>query len=221
MAKAANNVNSNYRNDLKRLLEKPSLINARLLEQTLREGGFRKVIFGGRINQKASIEAASEGDRGAVERLTNSFDASVTAARVAVGKHIADAATTPRIAIQQLLNANTLHSEWSPADPRISWPNPTIEFWDETDKRRFRRIPTGSGLCAMRVSDYGLGISRSNMAGSILALNSDSKLRTFEAVGQFGHGGSAALFAAAPCGLPCVRSCSLAWRGLRLQRGYR
>ena len=58
----------------------PSLDLARQLEQQLAGLGYRKMVFGGRINQKASIEAASEGDRGAVERLANAFDAALTAA---------------------------------------------------------------------------------------------------------------------------------------------
>lgn len=67
---------------LDQLIAAPSLALARQLEQELASLGYRKMVFGGRINQKASIEAASEGDRGAVERLANAFDASLTAARV-------------------------------------------------------------------------------------------------------------------------------------------
>lgn len=53
---------------LSELMAAPSLDLARQLEQQLASLGYRKIVFG-RINQKASIEAASEGDRGAVERL--------------------------------------------------------------------------------------------------------------------------------------------------------
>ena len=66
---------------LSQLIDSPSLDSARKLEQELTSLNYRKLIFGGRINQKASIEAASEGDRGVVERLANAFDASLTAAR--------------------------------------------------------------------------------------------------------------------------------------------
>jgi hypothetical protein len=69
---------------LSELMAAPSLDLARQLEQQLAGLGYRKMVFG-RINQKASIEAASEGDRGVVERLANAFDASLTAARVMSG----------------------------------------------------------------------------------------------------------------------------------------
>ncbi len=49
---------------LSQLMVAPSLDLARQLEQQLAGLGYLKEIFGGRINQKASIEAASEGDRG-------------------------------------------------------------------------------------------------------------------------------------------------------------
>ncbi|MBI3376294.1 MAG: hypothetical protein HY017_31625 [Betaproteobacteria bacterium] len=46
---------------LSRLMTTPSLVLARQLEQLLADHGYRKMVFG-RINQKASIEAASEGE---------------------------------------------------------------------------------------------------------------------------------------------------------------
>ncbi len=74
---------------LSQLMASPSLALARQLEQELTSLEYRKMIFGGRINQKASIEAASEGDRGLVERLANAFDASLTAARIVSGTRAA------------------------------------------------------------------------------------------------------------------------------------
>jgi hypothetical protein len=65
------------------LVAQPSLQNALVLEGAL-VAAFQKRVFG-RINQKASIEAASESDRGVTERLANAFDASLTAARLASG----------------------------------------------------------------------------------------------------------------------------------------
>jgi hypothetical protein len=53
------------------LVAQPSLQNARVLEGAL-VAAFQKRVFG-RINQKASIEAASESDRGVTERLANAF----------------------------------------------------------------------------------------------------------------------------------------------------
>lgn len=38
-----------------------------------------------------------------------------------------------------------------------------------------------------------MGMERNEMTQTILDLNSESKLRIWEAIGQFGHGGSSAL----------------------------
>lgn len=185
----------NIRAILGALMDQPSLALARQLEQELTGIGYRKEVFGGRINQKASIEAASEGDRGAVERLANAFDASLTAARVVSGTGANDSSLTPRKAAQRFLNPNPDSCEWNPQYPKIDFEMPIIQFWREGDeaKRRFKRFQSGSGLCSLLVRDTSLGIGREEMPKTILALNSESKLRTWEAIGQFGHGGSSAL----------------------------
>jgi hypothetical protein len=84
---------------LKALINKPHLENARGLEAVL-SCAFPKRVFG-RINQKASIEAASESDRGVTERLANAFDASLTAARLAAGIARSDRTLTPRNVAQR------------------------------------------------------------------------------------------------------------------------
>ena len=63
----------------------------------------------------------------------------------------------------------------------------------EEEKHRFRKYNPGDGLATVLVSDFSLGIARERMPKTILELNSDDKLKTFEAIGQFGHGGSSAL----------------------------
>jgi len=52
---------------LKARLAEPTVENARALEKTLSDLGFEKKVFG-RLNQKSSIEAVSESDRGIAER---------------------------------------------------------------------------------------------------------------------------------------------------------
>lgn len=179
---------------LNQLMVAPSLASAHQLEQELAGLGYRKMVFGGRINQKASIEAASEGDRGAVERLANAFDASLTAARVVSGTGTSDSSLTPRKAAQRFLNPNPDSCDWNPQYAKINFEMPVIQFWREDEtKRRFKRFQSGSGLCSLLVRDASLGIGRREMPETILALNSESKLRTWEAIGQFGHGGSSAL----------------------------
>src|SRR5262245_14158109 len=156
---------------LERIFAYPTLALARQLEDELTTLGYRKMVFGGRVNQKASIEAASEGDRGAVERLANAFDASLTAARLATGLGRSDSTLTPRKAAQRFLNPNADASEWNPQDPRIDFAMPVIQFWPEAEtKRRFKRFQSETGLCSLLVRDGSLGISREDIPKTILAL---------------------------------------------------
>ena len=183
----------NIQTILSQLMAAPSLDLARQLEQQLASLGYRKMVFG-RINQKASIEAASEGDRGVVERLANAFDASLTAARLISGMRTSDPSLTPRKATQRFLNPNLDDCDWNPQSPKIDFKMPFIQIWREVEeRRRFKRLQSGTGLCSLLVRDTSLGIGREEMPQTILALNSDSKLQTWEAIGQFGHGGSSAL----------------------------
>ncbi len=179
---------------LRELLGSPSLAAARALEEGLRSAGYGRKVFG-RINQKASLEANSESDRGVAERLANAFDASLTAARVTTGIKESSRALTPRKAAQRFYSPSTDKSEWRPQDPRITVTAPFIQFWVEAGgtKVRHRKYHTPDGLCTVLVSDSGIGMLREEMPRTILDLNSDSKLRTFEAIGQFGHGGSSSL----------------------------
>lgn len=184
----------NIYNTLERLFGYPTLAIARQLEEQLARSAYRRMVFGGRVNQKASIEAASEGDRGAVERLANAFDASLTAARLASGLARSDSTLTPRKAAQRFLNPDPNTCEWNPQSPSIDFDMPVIQFWPEAEtKRRYKRFQSETGLCSLLIRDRSLGISREDIPNTILALNSESKLRTWEAIGQFGHGGSSAL----------------------------
>lgn len=176
------------------LFANPQLEQARALEALLAKQ-FSKRVFG-RINQKASIEAASESDRGVTERLANAFDASLTAARLAVGIERSDRTLTPRNAAQRFFCLSTDQCEWAPQDPRLRpIEKPVIEFWAELpdSKHRFRKHNPTDGLVSVRVADHGTGISREKMPETILSLNTEAKLQEFEAIGQFGHGGSSAL----------------------------
>ena len=179
---------------LRAVIEHPSLEPARALEEVLTLL-FSKRVFG-RINQKSSIEAASESDRGITERLANAFDTSLTAARLAVGIAQSDRSFTPRNAAQRFFCSSPDQCEWSPQDQRLqAISKPLIEFWpeDPESKHRFRKHNPSDGLASVLVRDFGAGLSREMMPDTILTLNSEAKLKEFEAIGQFGHGGSSAL----------------------------
>jgi hypothetical protein len=171
-----------------------SLETARDLERALTTQ-FGKRVFG-RINQKASIEAASESDRGITERLANAFDASLTAGRLAVGIAKSDRTFTPRNAAQRFFCLAAEQCEWAPQDGRTKTiAKPIIEFWPEApeSKHRFRKHNPADGLVSVLVRDFGTGLPRERMSETILSLNTEAKLQEFEAIGQFGHGGSGAL----------------------------
>jgi hypothetical protein len=169
------------------------LAKARELEDSLKKAGFRSEVFG-RVNQRSSVEANSESDRGVVERLVNAFDASLTAARRVLGV-ASSKELTPRNAAQRFLSQNQQACEWSPTDPKIDWPQPSIQVWDEdpAQRHRYRKYQPDDGLVSILIRDRGVGIERDRMQRTILDLNSDDKLRVFEAVGQYGHGGSSSL----------------------------
>src|SRR5437773_9214117 len=120
-------LNDEIKNALHAAITRPSLEHARALEATL-TATFGKRVFG-RINQKSSIEAASESDRGITERLANAFDTSLTAARLAIGIVRSDRSLTPRNAAQRFFCLNPDQCEWSPQDQRIqATTKPIIEF---------------------------------------------------------------------------------------------
>lgn len=187
-------LNEDIKQALRPTITNPSLDRARDLETAL-AAAFRKRVFG-RINQKASIEAASESDRGITERLANAFDASLTAARLAAGIAKSDRTFSPRNAAQRFFCLNAEQCEWTPQDERIqNIAKPLIEFWPEAaqSKHRFRKHNPADGLVSVLVRDFGTGLSREKMPETILSLNTEAKLQEFEAIGQFGHGGSSAL----------------------------
>ena len=190
----ATELNEQVRNALHAVIAQPLLEHARTLEAALTPI-FGKRVFG-RINQKSLIEAASESDRGVTERLANAFDTSLTAGRLAAGISRSDRTFTPRNAAQRFFCPNADQCEWSPQDQRIrAITKPIIEFWPEApeSKHRFRKHNPSDGLVSVLARDFGTGLSRESMPETILTLNSEAKLQEFEAIGQFGHGGSSAL----------------------------
>src|SRR5262249_32934227 len=102
---------------------------------------------------------------------------------------------TPRAAAKRYFNGSDDSAVWQPTSKVLEGLEmPEIEFWTEPEKRqRFRKHNPADGLAAMALRDRGVGLGREEAVQTILALNSDSKLRDFEAIGQFGHGGSSAL----------------------------
>jgi hypothetical protein len=179
---------------LRQTVDQPTLANARALESTLRRAGVSARVFG-RLNQKSSIDAASESDRGMTERIANAFDASLTAARRLSGINSSESSLTPRNAAQRFLNPDRDSCDWHPVDKSLDFGKPSVQFWpeDESIDLRYRKYKSPEGLVTVLVRDTALGINRERMSRTILDLNSDDKLRTFEAIGQFGHGGSTAL----------------------------
>jgi hypothetical protein len=180
---------------LNAVIKEPSLESARALESALETAGFQAHVFG-RHNQRASIEANAESDRGVAERLANAFDASLTAARVAMGQK-SERSLTPRNAAQRYFCPDPNKSDWHPQPEKLeSIHTPAVQFWEEDPraKQRYRKFNPGDGLATVLVRDTGIGLHRDEMAKTILSLNTDAKLRTFEAIGQFGHGGSSSLF---------------------------
>ena len=181
-------------NKLKALISAPSLSSARALENALEKAGYVRMVFG-RVNQRSSVEANSESDRGISERLANAFDATLTAARLAVGISKSDPSLTPRNVVQRFICTNRDKCEWAPTDDSINFREPVIEIFEEsaTEKHRYRKHHPDDGMVTVVVQDYGTGISRERMSKTILDLNSEDKLKTFEAIGQFGHGGASSL----------------------------
>jgi len=178
---------------LQRAIESPSLANARALENALRQSGCPSRLFG-RMNQKSSIEAAAESDRGVTERIANAFDASLTAALQFAGIE-SNPTLRPRAVAQRFLNSDTDNCLWEPQIQEIQFDKPAVQFWsdDTAGALRFRKYQSPEGLVTVLVQDTALGIARGKMVDSILNLNCDDKLKRFEAIGQFGHGGSSAL----------------------------
>lgn len=184
---------SRIKSALGKLIADPNLANARNLEAILRESQTAQQVLG-RANQKSSIEAAAESDRGFTERLTNAFDASLTAARISAGV-LSTKELTPRVCIEQFLCSNKEVAEWKPVLEMEKFLPPSVHVWleEQDQKNRFRKYNPNDGLATVLVQDSGIGLSREEMPATILALNSEAKLRAFEAIGQFGHGGSSAL----------------------------
>lgn len=178
---------------LKNLLTDPKLSSARRLEEVLNAQNYRKKLFG-RTNQIASIDAASESDRGITERLANSFDASLKAARQDAGLS-SSRELTPRECARRFLSPDPTKCEWSPQRQIDAFNMPYVKIWceDSSVRIRHRTYSPEDGLATVLVGDYGTGIDREKMQDTILALNSAAKLQEFEAIGQFGHGGSSAL----------------------------
>lgn len=127
----------------------------------------------GRLNQKSSIDAAAESDRGITERIANAFDASVTAAGRLSGMDSSDPSLTPRNAAQRFLNPDRDACDWRPVEKTVAFGKPSIQFWpeDEGVDLRYRKYKSPEGLVTVLVRDTALGISRHTMSNTILDLS--------------------------------------------------
>jgi len=179
---------------LQAVVRTPSLSSSRALEKALNKAGHQRIVFG-RHNQQSSVQANSQSDRGMAERLANAFDATLTAARLAAGITKSDRWMTPRNVAERFICRSTEKCEWAPTHDAVNFSPPEIEFVEElaNEKHRYLKHHPDDGLVTAIVRDRGIGIDRTRMRKTILDLNSEDKLTTFEAIGQFGHGGSSSL----------------------------
>lgn len=138
---------------LRQTIDEPTLAKARALESVLRRVGMPAKVFG-RLNQKSSIDAAAESDRGITERIAHAFDASVTAARRLSGMQSSDTSLTPRNAAQRFLNPDRDACDWRPVEKSVDFGKPCIQFWPED-----RGLTSGTGSIS-RPKDW----SRSSFA---------------------------------------------------------
>src|SRR5438445_13567464 len=156
MSKAGKSVSGELLVRLNDAIKAPSLYTARELERVLNAGGYSPRLFG-RHNQRASIEANAESDRGVAERLANAFDACLTAARIAMGQKT-ERSLTPAHAAQRFFCPDPTKSEWHPQTEKLeSIREPVLQFWEEDPraKQRYQKFNPGDGLATVLVRDSG------------------------------------------------------------------
>jgi hypothetical protein len=127
------------------VIENPCLAMARELEKSLLDAGFGRKLLG-RVNQKSSIDAAGQSDRGIAERIANAFDACAEAARIVAGVERSPD-LGPRVAVKRFLNPNEELCVWEPQDTAIQFGKPLVQFWADNEKRTvaISKVPTTTG----------------------------------------------------------------------------
>ncbi|MCL4510450.1 MAG: hypothetical protein M1470_05210 [Bacteroidetes bacterium] len=138
--------------------------------------------FGGRENNRGTIEASADPGRSLVERLTNSIDA-ILEDEHDTHSGIPDCRTPKEAATAWLNIPQGGLSEMTPVQRR------TIA------QRIAINIRTGDGRATrvVEVRDRGIGLSPDEMAKTILSLNESNKMQKYYLAGAYGQGGSSTL----------------------------
>lgn len=135
--------------------------------------------FGGRLNNRGTIEAASDAGRSLIERLTNGVDALLEREHA---KH----------ASQRPCN--------SPKEAAQAWfgvPIDGLQALDSTKRRAISQDITitllpgeSKSSRTIEVRDKGIGVEPERLAGTILSLNESNKIQKRYLAGAYGQGGS-------------------------------
>lgn len=142
------------------------------------------VPFGGRENNRGTIEASADPGRSLVERLTNGIDAVLEDEHE---KH------------------NGRPDCRSPKEAATAWLNVPVNGLSDmstTERRTLAqrisiRIQAGEGRSSriVEIRDTGIGLSPEQMPHTILSLNESNKMQKYYLAGAYGQGGSSTLAA--------------------------
>jgi hypothetical protein len=135
--------------------------------------------FGGRLNNRGTIEAASDSGRSIIERLTNGVDALLER--------------------EHALHANQRPCN-SPKEAAQAWfgvPQEGLQALDSSKRRSLSQDITvtllpgeGKASRTIEVRDKGVGVAPDRLAGTILSLNESNKIQKRYLAGAYGQGGS-------------------------------
>jgi hypothetical protein len=138
--------------------------------------------FGGRDNNRGTIEASADPGRSLVERLTNGIDA-ILEEEFSLHKGFPDCR--------------------SPKEAATAWLNVPMNGLSEmstTERRTLARrveikLKNGEGKSSrvVEIRDFGIGIKPEDMKKTILSLNESNKIQKYYVAGAYGQGGSSTL----------------------------
>ncbi|HEX7319493.1 MAG TPA: hypothetical protein VF399_03940 [bacterium] len=142
----------------------------------------RWVPFGGRDNNRGTIEASADPGRSLVERLTNGIDAIIEDEHK---KHngIPDCRTPKEAATAWLNVPEGGLCEMTPAQRRSIAHRIAIRL----------KVGDGRSSRVVEVRDTGIGLAPDEMPKTILSLNESNKMQKYYLAGAYGQGGSSTL----------------------------
>jgi hypothetical protein len=147
-----------------------------------RPGECAWVPFGGRENNRGTIEVSADPGRSAVERLTNGIDA------------ILEAEYESHNGIPECRSPKEAASAW------LNVPELGLSALTPTQRRSLAqrvsvKILAGEGRESriLEVHDNGIGLSPESMPNTILSLNESNKMQKHYLAGAYGQGGSSSL----------------------------